>query len=208
MIAALLRRGAAHVAVEAVDAGVDRAADEPLGVRRLPVEHACPTGRDHSSSRGEAGPERFGIALGFGVDALVAHDGLRAESGGRRKRAVFAKEIVESRWLWVGHGAIRIAYRTLSSESSSQRARFAVFDPPSVVKRARTAAMRSAMRDGAEPQERAVVFDRGRRVAVLVGDDGEVVMRSGAAGIDASARAAADRARPRCGRPTAARAPG
>ena len=33
---------AAHVAVDAVDAGVERAADEPLRVRRLPLEHLRP----------------------------------------------------------------------------------------------------------------------------------------------------------------------
>jgi len=40
------------------------------------------------------------------------------------------------------------------------------------------------MGDGAEPQERAVVFDGGCRVAGLVSDHCEVVMRSGAARTD------------------------
>ena len=35
----------ADVAVDAVDAGVERAADEPLRVRRLPVEHLRPRRR-------------------------------------------------------------------------------------------------------------------------------------------------------------------
>ena len=40
------------------------------------------------------------------------------------------------------------------------------------------------MGDGAEPQERAVVLDRRCRVAALVGDHREVVVRSGVARID------------------------
>ena len=43
MIAALLRRGAAHVAIDAVHARVQLAADEPLRVRRLSSRARCPT---------------------------------------------------------------------------------------------------------------------------------------------------------------------
>ena len=56
MSAALFRARSADVAVDAVDAGVERAADEPLRVRRIPLEHAV-HGVNHSSSVGEAGPE-------------------------------------------------------------------------------------------------------------------------------------------------------
>src|SRR6185295_18973781 len=57
---------AANMAVEAIDAGVDRTADEPLCVRRLPVEHGVPRPRPLELGR-ELRPERLGIAFGFGV---------------------------------------------------------------------------------------------------------------------------------------------
>src|SRR6185369_9821415 len=60
----------ANVAVDAVDAGVERAAGEPPGMRRLPLEHARPR-RDPFQLAGEAGPERLGIGGGAGVDAGI-----------------------------------------------------------------------------------------------------------------------------------------
>src|SRR5206468_6519540 len=74
----LVAARAADVAIETVDAGVQRAADEPFRVRRLPVEHAIPLARPFELA-GEAGPERLGIALGLGVNRFVAHEGVRSE---------------------------------------------------------------------------------------------------------------------------------
>ena len=68
MSAALLRRGRADVPVDAVDRRVELAADEPLRVRRLPVEHALP-GRDPLERRRLLGPVGFGIGGGAVVDA-------------------------------------------------------------------------------------------------------------------------------------------
>jgi hypothetical protein len=63
----------------------------------------------------------------------------------------------------------RIAYGDLSSERGQTR----THRPGEV-----------GVRDGAEPEERAVMLDRRRSVAAFVGDDGEVVVRSRIAGID------------------------
>ena len=68
----LVAARSANVPIDAVDAGVERAADEPLRVRRLPLEHARPR-REPLELLGEAGPEGLRIALGAGVDVLVAH---------------------------------------------------------------------------------------------------------------------------------------
>src|SRR5262249_52411312 len=88
----LVAARSSYVSIEAVDAGVDRAADEPLGVRRLPVEDPIPGPRPFEL-RGKAGPERFGIPLRFGVQVLVVHDRARAEIRRRWKRPIFVKEI-------------------------------------------------------------------------------------------------------------------
>ena len=82
----------ARVAIDAVDAGVQRAADEPLRVRRLPVEHARPR-REPLELRAKPAQKAFGIPLGARVDVLVAHVGLRAKRLGRRKRAVLPQQI-------------------------------------------------------------------------------------------------------------------
>ena len=68
-------------------------ADEPLRVRRLPVEDAVPGPRPFELA-GKLRPERFRIAFGLGVDRLVADVGGRLEGGGRWKGAVFAEQIV------------------------------------------------------------------------------------------------------------------
>ena len=96
----------AHVAIEAVDAGVQLAADEPLRMRRLPVEHACPRARPFELA-GTASPR-----------TLRDRDRLRRrrcrrgrrrvrESRRRGKGAVFAEEIVDlGVRLLVGHAGI------------------------------------------------------------------------------------------------------
>ena len=53
---ALVAAAAQGVAVDAVDAGVDLPADEPLGVGRAPVEHRVPRPAPFELLR-EAGPE-------------------------------------------------------------------------------------------------------------------------------------------------------
>jgi hypothetical protein len=102
----LVAARSAQVAIEAVDARVDRAADEPLRVWRLPVEHRVPTPGPFQL-RGKSRPERFRIAFGFGVQRLVARHGLGAEFRGRRERAVLTEEILELLrriGLGIGHG--------------------------------------------------------------------------------------------------------
>src|ERR1039458_6574390 len=54
----LVSRGAASVTVDAVRRDVELAADEPLGVRRFPVEHLLP-GRDPLDSARHPGPARL-----------------------------------------------------------------------------------------------------------------------------------------------------
>ena len=90
----LVAARSSHVPIEAVDAGVERPADEPPGMRRLPVEDPIPGPRP-LELRGKTSPEGFGIPLRFGVQALVAHDRARAEFRRRWKRPIFAKEIVD-----------------------------------------------------------------------------------------------------------------
>jgi hypothetical protein len=102
----LVAARSAQVAIETVDARVDRAADEPFRVGRLPVEHRVPAARPFQLRR-KARPERFGIAFGFRVQRLVARDGLGAEFRGRREGPVFTEEILELLRrvdLGVGHG--------------------------------------------------------------------------------------------------------
>jgi len=59
-----------EVAVDAIDTGVDFSADEPLGVRRIPLEHTVPRLRPVELAR-ESRPERLRIAFRFGIDAIV-----------------------------------------------------------------------------------------------------------------------------------------
>ena len=82
------------VAIEAVDARVDRAADEPFCVRRLPVEHAAPRRRPLELPR-ERGPERLRIALGLFVDARVGRDRARFELCGRFEDAPLIQQRID-----------------------------------------------------------------------------------------------------------------
>ena len=81
----LVAARAAHVAVQAVDADVQLAADEPLRMRRLPVEHGRPRTRPLELAC-QARPERFGISLRFGIHALVGRDSLVAECLAEERR--------------------------------------------------------------------------------------------------------------------------
>jgi hypothetical protein len=82
----------AHVPIDAVDAGVERPAEEPLGVRRLPLEHLRPR-REPLELLGKRRPEGFGIALGASVDVFTVDRRGGAERVGRRKAAVFLRQI-------------------------------------------------------------------------------------------------------------------
>ena len=64
MIAALFFRGAVEVPVEAVVAGVDLAADEPLRVRRVASRAPASHGLNQCSDFGLLGPEGVGVVLG------------------------------------------------------------------------------------------------------------------------------------------------
>jgi len=75
------------VAIDAVDAGVELAADEPFRVRRLPFEDARPR-RDPFELAREAGPERFGVGIRPRVDRGVVDHGVAPELVGRREAAI------------------------------------------------------------------------------------------------------------------------
>src|SRR5262249_22113224 len=93
----------AEMTVQAVGTRVDPPPDEPLGVRRLPVEDPIPRPRPVELA-GESRPERLGIAIGLSVDALVVHGGPGTKPRRRWKRTTLAQGIIDlvNR---VGHGA-------------------------------------------------------------------------------------------------------
>lgn len=86
------------VAVDAVEAEVELAVNEPLGYREIPVEDFGP-GLEPAKIAGGLGPEGFGIGDGAVVEGFVFGEGLdvrgRGEFRRRRKDAVFAKDGVE-----------------------------------------------------------------------------------------------------------------
>jgi hypothetical protein len=95
----------AHVSIDAVDARVNRSADEPLRMRRRPLEHLRPR-REPFELRCERCPERFRVLVGARVDICIVDIGLRAEFFRRWKAAIFLEEVgYLSRWSLVGHGA-------------------------------------------------------------------------------------------------------
>jgi hypothetical protein len=91
------------MAVEAVHRDVQLTSNEPLRVRRVPLEHLVPPARPLQFIR-EFRPEGKGIALGLRVDLFVLNPGSVAECGWRRKTAIFVKKVVE-----IGVHAGRIA---------------------------------------------------------------------------------------------------
>src|SRR5262249_15457904 len=76
-----------EVAVHAVDGGVELAAHEPLGLRRLPVENLLP-GPLPLELFGEVLPEPLGIALRFAVDRRARDVGVLRELLGRSELAL------------------------------------------------------------------------------------------------------------------------
>ena len=84
----------ADVTVDAVDAGVELAAHEPLRVGRRPLEHRVPRPHPLEFLR-EAGPEGLGIGGRARVDLGVVDVGGGAERGARLEAAVLAEEGVD-----------------------------------------------------------------------------------------------------------------
>ena len=105
----LIAPEAADMPIDAVDARVQRAADEPLRVRRLPVEHLAP--RCGPFELGcEVGPEPFGIRVGAGVNRFVADVGFGPERRLGLERAIFLEQVgYVGKRLLIGHdGDLRI----------------------------------------------------------------------------------------------------
>ena len=98
----LVAAPAADVPIQAVHARVEGAADEPLRVRRLPVEHLRPR-RDPLELGGKPRPECLRVACGLVVNLRVA----RVSGGDKRRRrievAVLLEERVDLGVLFVGH---------------------------------------------------------------------------------------------------------
>src|SRR4030095_4780947 len=91
------------VPIDAVDARIQGATDEPLRVRRVPVEDLRPL-RKPVELLGEASPERLRVAIGASVDILVTHVRLRLKPLRRRERTVLLKKICNfCRWCVLGH---------------------------------------------------------------------------------------------------------
>jgi len=84
----------ADVAIEAVDAGVDFSADEPLRVRCIPLENFRPR-LDPLELPRKPGPERFGIGGRARVDAGIADVRLACEGLRRREAAVFLQKGID-----------------------------------------------------------------------------------------------------------------
>ena len=109
----LVSARAADVTVDAIDAGVDRPADEPFRMRRLPVEHPIPAFCPFELAR-KPRPEGFGIALGFCVNRVVGNMGAGAKRRSGREGSIFSKKIAEFGGVLVSHAAdsngSRIAY--------------------------------------------------------------------------------------------------
>ncbi len=81
----------ADVAVETVDADVELAAHEPLGLRRFPREHLAP-GLEPLQARRPRGPEALRVARCLAVDAGVVHIGLATELRRGLEQALLAQQ--------------------------------------------------------------------------------------------------------------------
>ncbi len=89
----LVAKAGEYVAVDAVVAHIDAAADEPFGDGGLPVEDGVP-GVKPVELAGDAGPEVFGVLDRVLVHGFVLFEGANvgagAEGGGWGEEAVFA----------------------------------------------------------------------------------------------------------------------
>src|SRR5439155_14379143 len=83
--------GGGHMAIEAVVGHVELAADEPLGVRRLPLQRLLPR-LEPVELPSALLPELHGIPRGLGVDRLLVHHGVLHERLGRGKLALLLEE--------------------------------------------------------------------------------------------------------------------
>ena len=117
----LVARGAADVPVDAVGGDVQRAAAEPRGVWRLPVEHLFER-RDPLESARHLLPVRVRIALGLGRDVRAADECAGTERLRGREGPGFRQEDVD-----VGHvggGWQRADGRRQISETVTPNARW------------------------------------------------------------------------------------
>src|SRR5262249_26207177 len=111
----LVAAWAAQMAIEAVVGHVQRAADEPLRERRLPVEHALPWSAPAQPVR-MLRPESLGIVERTAVQRVVrrttAHAGRIRESARWVEDAVLAQHRFDGGLAsWVGHGAPQGSWR-------------------------------------------------------------------------------------------------
>ena len=88
--------GGIDVAVEAVVGDVELAADEPLGVRRLPLE-GLPPRLEPVELPGETLPEPDGVLRGLSVDGGAVDVGALGELLGRRILPLFLEEGLDGR---------------------------------------------------------------------------------------------------------------
>ena len=115
------------MAIEAVDADVELAADEPLRIRHVPRVELAP--RLHPVEPVALfGPEGAKAVLGGGAveDARIGHDGVRHELLRRRERAVLAQEILDRRLdvLFSRHAPILVpVWRPIRHAPCTHRAR-------------------------------------------------------------------------------------
>src|SRR6267142_4673485 len=86
---------AAHVAVEAVHGGVERAAQEPLGMRRLPLEHFVPGPEPLELAR-PVRPIAFAVLSGPVVRSVVLHMGRAREAGRGGEAALLVEQRVDA----------------------------------------------------------------------------------------------------------------
>jgi hypothetical protein len=77
--------------VEAIHRRVELAAEEPLGVRGLPFEHAIPRPAPFELLR-PVRPISFRVLLRALVRRDVAHMGMRCEGVGRREAPLFVEQ--------------------------------------------------------------------------------------------------------------------
>jgi hypothetical protein len=103
----------AEMAVQAIVADIELAADKPLGVGKLPLQDFFPGLEPDQFGFGLAMPEGLGVLDGFAVKLAVlgqgADVGARGEGFGRRENALFIEDGGEMGWLYgrgVRHGGL------------------------------------------------------------------------------------------------------
>ena len=88
----LVTPGPTDVAIHTINTGVQRSADEPFRMGRVPLENLRPF-REPLQFAGKARPVRLGVAFGPSVDIFVTHVGLRSKCRRRCKGAVFLQQV-------------------------------------------------------------------------------------------------------------------